>query len=98
MHPEESYRNDPRDGISPYEEVLSELGWFSLQRRRLRGDLRTACQYLKGGCKKEGDQLFSRVCCDRIRRNGFRLKEVGFSLDIRKKYFFFYNRGGEALK
>jgi len=23
-----------------------------------------AFQYLKGGCKKEGDRLFSRVCCE----------------------------------
>ena len=54
-----------------------------------------AFQYLKGGCKKEGDRLFSRVCCDRTRGNGFRLKEGRLSLDIRKN---FYNKDGEALE
>jgi len=29
----------------------------------------------KGGCKKEGDRLMSRVCCDGKKGNGFKLKE-----------------------
>jgi len=47
-----------------------------------------ACQYLKGGCKQEGGRVFSRVCGDRTKGNGFKQIEKGFRLDIRKFFFF----------
>ena len=37
---------------------------FSVGKRRLQRDLIATLQYLKGGYRKEGDRLFSRVCCD----------------------------------
>jgi len=53
-----------------YENSLRELRLFSLGKRKVRGDLIVAFQYLKGGYKKEGDRPFSRVCCDRARGDG----------------------------
>ena len=65
----------------PYKDRLRDLRLFSLEKRRLQGDLIAAFQYLKG----EGH--FKRACSDRKRRNGFKLEEGRFRLDVRKKFF-----------
>ena len=69
----------------PYEDRLRELGLFSLEKRRHQGDLIAAFQHLKGAYRKAGEGLFIRASSNRMRRNGFKLEEGRFRLDIRKK-------------
>jgi len=70
-----------------YEERLRALGLFSLEKRRLQGDLIAAFQYLQRAYKKAGEGLFTRACSDRTRGNGFKLQVSRFGFDARKKFF-----------
>ena len=55
----------------PCEDRLRKLGLFSLEERRLWGDLIAAFQYLKGAYKQEGSQLLERVDNSRTKGKWF---------------------------
>lgn len=68
-----------------YEERARNLKLFSLDKRRLRGDLITIYKYLKYRSQTNGTRLFSLVCSDRTRGYRYKLEHRKIHTNTKKK-------------
>ena len=70
-----------------YEERLEKLGLFSLERRRLRGDLIEIYKILRGMDRVDSQKLFSRVEESITRGHRFKVRGARFKGDVRGRFF-----------
>ena len=71
----------------PCEDRLGELGLFSPEKGRPRGDLINAHKYPMCECQEDGARLFSAVPSDRTRGNVHKLQHRQLHLNMRKDFF-----------
>ena len=70
-----------------YKSEWPEEDEFSLEKRKLRGDLISVYKYLKCGRRRDLANLFSVVCGDRTRGNGHIMDHRKFRTNTRKNFF-----------
>ncbi len=70
-----------------YEERLKETGLYTLERRRLRGDMIEMFMIMKGIDKISADKLFNRVHSDRTRGHSLRVKKRRVKMVARQGTF-----------
>ena len=67
-------------------ERLGEVGFLSVEKRRLREDHLTLSNYVTSGYVEVGVVLFSRGTSARTRGNGLKLPEGRLRLDVKKNF------------
>ncbi|TRZ06006.1 hypothetical protein HGM15179_021102 [Zosterops borbonicus] len=70
-----------------YDEWLRALDLFSLEKKRLRGDLTAICNFLMRGSSGAGTDLFTLMTSDMTQGNSIKLSQERFCLDFRKRFF-----------
>ena len=70
-----------------YEERLRDLRLFSLERRRLRGDLIEAYKMIKGLDSVDSESLFPRMVMANMRGHSFKLRGSSYRTDVRGRFF-----------
>jgi len=70
-----------------YEQRLEALGLYSLQQRRLRGDLIETYKILTGKEKINSDQLFQKATTTELRGRSLKLYKKSSRLELRKHFF-----------
>ena len=66
---------------------MKALGLYSLQRRRLRGDLIETYKILTGKEKIKSDQLFQKTTTTELRGHSLKLYKKSSILELRKHSF-----------
>ena len=70
-----------------YEQRLEALGLYSLQQRRLRGDLIETYKILNGNEKINSEQLFQKATTTELRGHSLKLYKKSSRLELRKHFF-----------
>lgn len=79
LSPEQGHEDDTRAGAINSEDGLKGLGLFSLE--KFLGGYYCDLPVPKGACKKLEEKLVcARACGNKIRGNGFKLRESRFKL------------------
>ena len=81
------HRNNPRVGTSFLWGKAERVGAIQPGEEKVPGRPYHSLPVRAGACKKGGEGLSTRVCSDRSRGNGLKLKEGRIRLDARKKFF-----------
>lgn len=63
------------------------MGLSGLEKRRLRDDLITLCSFLRRGSREGAAELCFLLSCARMPRNGLKLPQGRFRLDIGQHFF-----------